>query len=141
MAPLRAMRGASPGVNDAKADMACVAWALQERDYKGPDSNTKEGHLIVQPQVWESRYVRNGRGAPDDVAPALKAQAGQTGKGDAAPLVGVRRLTPLECERLQGFPDGWTDGQSDSGRYRQMGNAVAVPVARWIGRRIMEVGS
>ena len=44
----------------------------------------------------------------------------------------VRRLTPLECERLQGFPDGWTEGQSDSHRYKQMGNAVAVPVVEWI---------
>lgn len=52
------------------------------------------------------------------------------------PPVGVRRLTPLECERLQGFPDGWTDGQSDSVRYKQLGNAVAVPVVEWIARRI-----
>ena len=44
----------------------------------------------------------------------------------------VRRLMPLECERLQGFPDGWTDGQSDTHRYKQMGNAVAVPVVEWI---------
>ena len=44
----------------------------------------------------------------------------------------VRRLTPLECERLQGFPDNWTEGQSDSARYKQMGNAVAVPVIEWI---------
>jgi site-specific DNA-cytosine methylase len=44
----------------------------------------------------------------------------------------VRRLTPLECERLQGFPDGWTEGQSDTNRYKQMGNAVAVPVVEWI---------
>lgn len=50
----------------------------------------------------------------------------------------VRRLTPVECERLQGFPDGWTDGQADSVRYRQLGNAVAVPVAEWIGRRLAE---
>jgi site-specific DNA-cytosine methylase len=50
----------------------------------------------------------------------------------------VRRLTPLECERLQGFPDGWTDipGNSDTQRYRQLGNAVAVPVAEWIMRRL-----
>jgi len=55
-----------------------------------------------------------------------------------APTSGVRRLTPLECERLQGFPDGWTDlPQSDSHRYRQMGNAVCVPVAEWIGHRIV----
>lgn len=51
-------------------------------------------------------------------------------------MVGIRRLTPTECERLQGFPDGWTDGQSDSARYRQLGNAVAVPVVEWIMRRI-----
>jgi site-specific DNA-cytosine methylase len=44
----------------------------------------------------------------------------------------VRRLTPLECERLQGFPDGWTEGQTDTNRYKQMGNAVAVPVVDWI---------
>lgn len=44
----------------------------------------------------------------------------------------VRRLTPMECERLQGFPDGWTEGQADSNRYKQMGNAVAVPVVQWI---------
>jgi DNA (cytosine-5)-methyltransferase 1 len=54
----------------------------------------------------------------------------------------VRRLTPRECERLQGFPDDWTrwlaDGseQSDSARYRELGNAVAVPVAAWITRRL-----
>jgi site-specific DNA-cytosine methylase len=44
----------------------------------------------------------------------------------------VRRLTPVECERLQGFPDNWTEGQSDSTRYKQMGNAVAVPVVDWL---------
>jgi DNA (cytosine-5)-methyltransferase 1 len=44
----------------------------------------------------------------------------------------VRRLTPVECERLQGFPDQWTASQSDSQRYKQMGNAVAVPVVQWI---------
>jgi DNA (cytosine-5)-methyltransferase 1 len=54
----------------------------------------------------------------------------------AGAAVGVRRLTPTECERLQGFPDGWTDGQSDSTRYRQLGNAVAVPVVEWIAKRI-----
>jgi DNA (cytosine-5)-methyltransferase 1 len=60
---------------------------------------------------------------------------------------GVRRLTPVECERLQGFPDGWTitddtpwqeHPKPDGPRYAQMGNAVTVPVAEWIGQRIME---
>ena len=44
----------------------------------------------------------------------------------------VRRLTPVECERLQGFPDGWTSVVSDTQRYRQMGNAVTVPVAAYV---------
>jgi DNA (cytosine-5)-methyltransferase 1 len=50
----------------------------------------------------------------------------------------VRRLTPLECERLQGFPDGWTEGQTDGHRYKQLGNAVAVPVVEWIISRMVE---
>lgn len=61
------------------------------------------------------------------------------GNGAFIPVpMGVRRLTPTECERLQGFPDGWTEGQPDSTRYRQLGNAVAVPVARWIGAQIVQ---
>ena len=58
----------------------------------------------------------------------------------------VRRLTPTECERLQGFPDGWTDvpdfngkPMSDAQRYKQLGNSMAVPVIRWIGERILMV--
>jgi site-specific DNA-cytosine methylase len=51
----------------------------------------------------------------------------------------IRRLTPVECERLQGFPDDWTAGQSDSTRYKQMGNAVAVPVVEWLVQNIVDV--
>ena len=48
----------------------------------------------------------------------------------------IRRLTPVECERLQGFPDGWTEGQSDTQRYKQCGNAVSVPVIKAIIEKI-----
>ena len=72
--------------------------------------------------------------------------------GNNTPMVSypatVRRLTPTECERLQGFPDGWTAQridekkglieQADSARYKQMGNAVAVPVVEWIFNRLVE---
>ena len=58
----------------------------------------------------------------------------------------IRRLTPLECERLQGFPDGWTDipwrGREhapDGPRYKALGNSMAVPVMRWIGEGIQLV--
>ncbi len=50
----------------------------------------------------------------------------------------VRCLTPLECERLQGFPDNWTAGHSDSARYKMLGNAVSVPVVKAIGERLIE---
>lgn len=58
---------------------------------------------------------------------------------------GVRRLTPTECERLQGFPDGWTDvpyrgkPACDGPRYKAIGNSMAVPVMRWIGERMLSV--
>jgi len=79
----------------------------------------------------------------------LKSSAGQ---GDGAPCVqsglSVRRLTPTECERLQGFPDGWTaipyrkkpaDQCPDGPRYKALGNSMAVPVMRWIGQRLAMV--
>ena len=53
----------------------------------------------------------------------------------------VRRLTPVECERLQGFPDDWTAGQADGQRYKQMGNAVAVPVVEWMVERLVGLES
>jgi site-specific DNA-cytosine methylase len=61
-------------------------------------------------------------------------------------LMQVRRLTPIECERLQGFPDGYTNipwrnktESPDGPRYKAMGNSMAVPVMRWIGERIAAV--
>lgn len=59
-----------------------------------------------------------------------------------ASRLSVRRLTPLEYCRLQGFPDDWLDGLgfSDSAKYRMLGNAVTAPVAEWIGRRILRTG-
>jgi DNA (cytosine-5)-methyltransferase 1 len=51
----------------------------------------------------------------------------------------IRRLTPTECERLQGFPDGWTEGQSDTQRYKQLGNAVTVNVVQEVGKKIYDL--
>jgi len=76
----------------------------------------------------------------DDKINTLQARMG-TG-GNNMPMVSttqVRRLTPLECERLQGFPDGWTEDQSDTHRYKQMGNAVALPVVEWIIQGITDL--
>jgi DNA (cytosine-5)-methyltransferase 1 len=56
----------------------------------------------------------------------------------ASNMGGVRRLTPLECERLQGFPDGWTAGESDTARYKMVGNAVCRKISEWLGKRIIK---
>ncbi len=84
----------------------------------------------------------NGEAWTSEVHTSLSAAGGgQAGQGYPAALTsfGVRRLVPVECERLQGFPDDYTEGQSDSTRYRQLGNAVCKNVAEWIMRRIVQV--
>ena len=70
----------------------------------------------------------------NEIHQTLRAKKDSTGVIDTQT---VRRLTPVECERLQGFPDDWTSGQADSNRYKQMGNAVAVPVVEWIVGRLV----
>lgn len=100
-----------------------------------------------------------GRGTP--LVPMVMAhgQAGAEVVADASPTLtcnheapicfslSVRRLTPRECERLQGFPDDYTAIEyrrkpaKDSPRYRALGNSMAVPVMEWIGRRIQQEGT
>lgn len=94
----------------------------------------------------------NNTSGPIDVAAALNACGTASGRQDfdtetfiaqvaavAAATSAVRRLTPRECERLQGFPDEYTrisDKTADGPRYKALGNSMAVPVMRWIGERI-----
>ena len=77
-----------------------------------PPVLASDGGTVGPPVVFESRFARNGRGGPEIVTPPLKAHSGGSGRGDGAPLLAtclaVRRLTPRECERLQGFPDDHT---------------------------------
>lgn len=91
--------------------------------------------------------------ADDNAKSALDLDmCGSLKVGGAPPQVArrksVRRLTPRECERLQGFPDDWTlvpyrgreaDRCPDGPRYKAVGNSMAVPVMRWIGKRIQGV--
>lgn len=94
--------------------------------------------------VAEIQTRGRGEHVQDEIDTSGVAQALRAGDGGSSrskkiiTTTAVRRLTPLECERLQGFPDGWTDipGNSDTQRYRQLGNAVAVPVVEWIMKRI-----
>lgn len=94
-------------------------------------------------QIWWFNKSKRAQTVNDDetwleggVTPTLNAF--DTGDTRATTVIGpsVRRLTPLECERLQGFPDNWTADQADSHRYKQMGNAVTVNVIEWLGKRL-----
>ena len=118
-----------------------VAGALLARDYKGPGRADSLGRVIAQP-VGADLY--NGT-LTGDKAVTLTTAAGQGG-ADTGPSVIekiirwiVRRLTPTECERLQGYPDGWTDlgewidskgkthKDADTPRYKALGNSIALP--------------
>lgn len=84
-------------------------------------------------------------GGDGQIVGALAAEPGAQQQNYLAAAMQVRRLTPVECERLQGFPDGYTqihwrkkpaDQCPDGPRYKALGNSWAVPNVRWIGRRI-----
>lgn len=121
-----------------------TASTMKQRDYKDATD------LVVY--GFQPRIARNDRGDMGDVCHSISAQSGQTGRGDAAPCVAihgqhmaVRRLTPTECERLQGFTSGYTqipyrnkapENCPDGPRYKALGNSMAVPVIKWIGERI-----
>lgn len=95
--------------------------------------------LVVQPHTFKVRGGCEGGGkgylGQDEKAYTVACSQDQHLMQGMA----VRRLTPTECERLQGFPDGWTDilpNTPDGPRYKAIGNSMAVPVMRWIGSRI-----
>jgi hypothetical protein len=106
----------------------------------------------TEPTVFQpGTMVRLGGGVWDGTVPTLRAEAK---RGDnephiaihgGEPTMAVRRLTPLECERLMGWPDDHTrykaDGteQADTHRYKQCGNGVASPVAQWIAKHILAI--
>jgi DNA (cytosine-5)-methyltransferase 1 len=134
-----------------------IAYGLQgnmigRQDHNGPQGagishpddpmfslTSTDRHGVVQYDGYNQRLyeddvsvtIRIGRDSSDFIA-----QAAQT-------TMAVRRLTPLECERLMGWPDGWTatkaDGtpQTDTHRYKQCGNGIASPVAQWIAQQLL----
>lgn len=137
-----------------------VAFAQNTRDevrLQGGDGRIA-GALAAEPGMKQSTYLAyaiqeravsenlaagpQGSGIQEGVAYTLEAR---NKVQSVASQWAVRRLTPRECERLQGFPDGWTDvpyrgkPAADGPRYKALGNSMAVNVMRWIGWRIKEV--
>ena len=144
-----------------------VVAPLQARDYKGGKmicygiNGDRAGTLdasyykgcgmrggIEREVIAQAVDCRNG--TEDEVNGALQSNSAHSLNGNNVVRVRyiVRRLTPLECERLQGFPDGWTDiGEyinskgkkcktSDAARYKALGNSIALPSWRWVLKRI-----
>jgi DNA (cytosine-5)-methyltransferase 1 len=95
---------------------------------------TKIAIPVLTPDRLEKR--QNGRRFKEDGDPAFTITKQDIhGVSDG---MKIRRLTPIECERLQGFPDNWTAGFSDTQRYKMMGNAVTVNVIKAIGGKCHE---
>lgn len=111
----------------------------------GESAKTDRGTRIVTVESFAENQRGELRTSP--ISTQLTTGGGKPGQGYAAVRVGatVRRLTPKECERLQGFPDDHTlhgakdNIIKDSARYRMLGNAVAVPVAQWVATRLHAV--
>lgn len=143
-------RGWKVSAEDAAGGHLQVAAKCLTTSQERQDFDTQD---FVYPGLRSVGAFMAGQGAKagsiayeENVSPTLKGAASGTNRAPTIHDNGVRRLTPTECERLQGFPDGWTipDGtdwreypRPDGPRYAQMGNAVTVPVAEWIGRRLV----
>ena len=137
-------QGAKAGSIAYSTDIAPTLKASDSGTNRTPSVHINTHPVAFQPRHYSDRERMGGE--PSDVCHTLSAQAGQ---GDSSPHIAsnmqVRRLTPTECERLQGFPDGWTSipwrgkpaDQCPCGpRYKAIGNSWAVPVVAWIARRI-----
>lgn len=113
-----------------------IAHSLRAEGHDASEDGTGRGTPLVCFQQNQRNELRTM-----DVAGALAAEPGMKQQNYLAG-VGVRRLTPTECLRLQAFPDNWLDltpRLSDSAKYRMCGNAVTVTVIEWIGQRMMQL--
>ena len=127
-----------------------TASALKARDYKDATdlvvSEYPDSIYTIDRETFNcgQNFARNLGISDDGTVPTLKA----VGPGGVFVKHIVRRLTPLECERLQGFPDGWTDigewvdtkgklhKEADSPRYKALGNSIALPPWKWVLKRL-----
>jgi DNA (cytosine-5)-methyltransferase 1 len=123
---------------DAESE-TLVAHSLKAEGHDASEDGTGRGTPLVFDPLQDTNCGPGGKGWRDDgSAFTLEART----KAQAVAHSGVRRLTPRECERLQGFPDNYTlipyrgKPAADSNRYKALGNSMAVNVMTWIGQRI-----
>ena len=117
-------------------------------DRPGNASTEHETYIPTAYSIREDAVADNFSATPLEVSTALQSLRPSTQSHHAQVFIAemaVRRLTPRECERLQGFPDDYTaipwrgKKAPDGPRYKALGNSMAVPVMRWIGKRIQQV--
>lgn len=149
------LRGHPPPGRKAEEDPSAPFGCRVGADRK--DAGRIDNELLTGIQAVG--YTQSSFGGYREGCGTLRAAGGDLGGGSETLIVdiaacddnrrdsvpdrmAVRRLTPTECERLQGFPDSWTAGFKDTVRYRMLGNAVCVKVAEWIARRMaVEMGT
>lgn len=129
-----------------------IAFSMEQISSPENRSNPQPGDPCITlgtraHQISMVHWQQGGGDVEDQLSGALRADAEHNWQFLRKDLV-VRRLTPVECERLQGFPDNYTripwrgkpaEKCPDGPRYKALGNSMAVPVMRWIGQRIREV--
>jgi DNA (cytosine-5)-methyltransferase 1 len=150
---LRAMNHSGSHANAGGQVAVCITGdithTLKAEGFDGSEDGTGRGQPIVAAFAENSRAELRYEDGDGGITGSLSGGGGKAGQGMPAAQVGasVRRLTPVECERLQGFPDGYTlipwrgkraTDCPDGPRYKAIGNSKAVPVVRWLGLRLLE---
>ncbi len=124
-----------------------ITHSLSADGFDASEDGTGRGTPVVPVAICTAHTKSNGSGFSDDVAHTMESGGAQAVAfaPNSRDALAVRRLTPRECERLQGFPDDYTlvphrgKPMADWPRYKMLGNSMAVPVIRWIAKRILEV--
>ncbi|PTX49126.1 DNA (cytosine-5)-methyltransferase 1 [Gemmobacter caeni] len=138
------------GRNSGQENAVCVTGdithALKVEGFDGSEDGTGRGHPIVPWSIMPMNSGKDFKARITDISQPLMAAGPVSGNqgGDLVQIgeMAVRRLMPVECERLMGFPDGHTlvpvgkGMAADGPRYKQLGNSWAVPCVTWIGRRL-----
>jgi len=142
---------------EARKEVQCVAFSCKDhgadageisptlRSMGHDGSHANGGGQVAVALALRGRDGGAAAELGDDCAFTLRAAQGGGDKPHVMTAMAVRRLTPTECERLQGFPDGWTGIRHggkptpDGPRYKALGNSMAIPPMRWLGRRIAMV--
>ena len=107
-----------------------LSYTIDANYHKGTNTLEKGRRQLIEYSArHESRVYK-------DISPTVQSSYG-TGGGHVPFVDAIRKLTPTECERLQGFPDGWTEGVSDTQRYKTLGNAVTVNVVKDIFEKLL----